>query len=96
MNHPKTKGIVTFYSQDNIILRTSNNFNAAMLAYSGLGYTLVPESCTVREKNYVPHYFLEPEEKISWPIGIASLTKNPLSHAAYQLQLLIRELLGDK
>ena len=79
-----------------IILRTSNNFNAAMLAYSGLGYTLVTESCTVREKNYVPHYFLEPEEKISWPIGVASLTKNPLSHAAYQLQLLIRELLGDK
>lgn len=60
-----------------------------MLAYSGLGYTLVLESCTVREKNYVPHYFLEPEEKISWPIGVVSLTKNPLSHAAYQLQLLI-------
>lgn len=79
-----------------IILKTSNNFNAAMLAYNGLAYTLVPESSATRENIYLPHYYLEPVEEVSWSIGIAYLNKNAISHVAYQLQQLICELLGRR
>lgn len=78
-----------------IILQTSNTFNAAMLAYNGLAYTLVPESSATREKNYMIHYHLEPETEVGWVIGIASLKKNPISHVAVQLKTMICEMLGD-
>lgn len=82
--------------EPHIILQTSNNFNAATLAYNGLAYTLVPESSAVRKNNVMEHYRLEPEEQVSWSIGLTSLDKNPVSHVARQLQLLIREMLGDE
>lgn len=78
-----------------IAFQTLNSVTAAMLAYNGLGYALVPESCTVMGENQVRHYHLPPELKAEWIIGIVSLEDCPLSHAAGQLRQMMLEKCGD-
>ena len=65
--------------------------SAALLAYNGLAYALVPESCTSTGENYLSPYYLPPELDVEWVIGIATLDKYPLSHAAGQLRSLMLE-----
>lgn len=77
-----------------VIFQTLNSVTAALLAYSGLAYALVPESCTSVEENCLPHYYLPPELDAEWIIGIATLEKYPLSHAASQLRNLMLEKFG--
>lgn len=78
-----------------VIFQTHNNYTAAMLAYNGLAYALVPESCTCMEPEQIPHYHMSPELDASWSVGIATLGKKCLSHAAQQLKRLMLEVLGD-
>ena len=72
-----------------IVFQTLNSVSAALLAYNGLAYALVPESCTSTGENYLSPYYLPPELDVEWVIGIATLDKYPLSHAAGQLRSLM-------
>lgn len=74
-----------------IVFQTLNSVTAALLAYNGLAYALVPESCTSAGEILLPHYYLPPELDAEWVIGIATLDKYPLSHAAGQLRSLMLE-----
>lgn len=74
-----------------IVFQTLNSVTAALLAHNGLAYALVPESCTSVGENQLPHYCLSPELGAEWVIGIATLDKYPLSHAAGQLCNLMLE-----
>lgn len=74
-----------------IVFQTLNSVTAALLAYNGLAYALVPESCTFERENHIPHYHLPPELDAEWIIGIATLDKYPLSHAAGHLRNLMLE-----
>ena len=74
-----------------IVFQTLNSVTAALLAYNGLAYALVPESCTITGENRLLHYHLPPELDAEWIIGIATLDKYPLSHAASQLRSLMLE-----
>lgn len=78
-----------------VVFQTRNNYNAAMLAYNGLAYALVPESCTRTEQGLIEHYRVDPEPEASWTIGIATLSGKSLSHAAEQLKRLMQKALGD-
>lgn len=78
-----------------IIFQTHSNYTAAMLARNGLAYAMVPENCTRTEWEHIPHYQMKPELRASWVIGIATLRKKELSHAAQQLKQLMLETLGD-
>ena len=78
-------------SRDQRIGQTLNSVTAALLAYNGLAYALVPESCTITGENRLLHYHLPPELDAEWIIGIATLDKYPLSHAASQLRSLMLE-----
>lgn len=75
-----------------VVFQTRDSYTAAMLAYNGLGYALVPESCV---PPMVPYYRMIPGLDVSWTIGIATLGKNSLSHASEQLKLLMLQFLGD-
>ena len=79
-----------------VAFQTRDNYTAALLAYNGLAYALVPESCTKTEPEPIAHYQMEPELDASWTIGIASLAENRLSHAAEQLKQLMLYILGDR
>lgn len=74
-----------------IVFQTLNSVTAALLAYNGLAYALVPESCTITGENRLLYYHLPPELDAEWIIGIATLDKYPLSHAASQLRSLMLE-----
>ena len=78
-----------------VVFQTRNNYTAAMLAYNGLAYALVPESCTRTEQGLIEHYQMDPELEAHWTIGIATLGENSLSHAAGQLKRLMLNALGD-
>ena len=79
-----------------VIFQTRNNYTAAMLAYNGLAYALVPESCTRTEQGPIAHYQMDPELEASWTIGIATLNGKNLSHAAGQLKRLMLKALGHR
>lgn len=79
-----------------VIFQTRNNYTAAMLAYDGLAYALVPESCTRTEQGPIEHYQMDPELEASWAIGIATLRGKSLSHAAEQLKQLMLKALDDR
>lgn len=74
-----------------VVFQTLNSVTAALLAYNGLAYALVPESCTISGENRLFHYHLPSELDAEWIIGIATLDKYPLSHAASQLRSLMLE-----
>lgn len=78
-----------------IIFQTRSNYTAATLARNGLAYAMVPESSTRTEWEQIPHYRMKPVLNASWIIGIATLHKKSLSHAAQQLKQLMLETLGD-
>ena len=77
-----------------IVFQTLNSVTAALLAYNGLAYALVPESCTFERENHIPHYHLAPELDAEWIIGIATLDKYPLSPAARLMRNLVRRICG--
>ena len=79
-----------------VVFQTRNNRTAAMLAYNGLAYALVLESCTQSEPESVNYYYLSPELDAGWPIGIAALEQDSLSHAAKQLKELMTDILSEQ
>lgn len=79
-----------------IVLQTRNSSTAALTAYNGLAYALVPESClAVSGAAKIPCYYLSSGEQAEWVVGIATPGKTSLSHAAEQLKLFILDKLGD-
>lgn len=83
--------------EPNILFQTRSSLNAAMLAWNGFAYTLVPESNTIINcKSYIDFFNLEPDYNAKWIIGIAALKGEKLSHAAEQLKSEIFKALGDK
>ncbi|MEA4934455.1 MAG: LysR family transcriptional regulator [Lawsonibacter sp.] len=77
--------------EPNVTFCTRNNLNAAMLAYYGLGYALVPLSyTTVGCEEHIRSFYLDAALDARWVMGIATLSREPLSHAANQLRLDIR------
>lgn len=69
-----------------VVFQTRNSVTAALLANNGLAYALVPESCTAVGEIQLTHYHLPPQLGAEWGIGIVTLDKYPLSHAAGQLR----------
>lgn len=79
-----------------VVFQTRNNRTAAMLAYNGLAYALVLESCTQSEPETISYYYLDPALDAEWAIGIATLGEAALSHAAAQLKALMTEILAGR
>lgn len=78
-----------------VVFQTRNNRTAAMLAYNGLAYALVLESCTQSEPENISCYYLDPELDAGWTIGITALGQDAMSHAATQLKKLMSDILAD-
>lgn len=79
-----------------VVFQTRNSRTAAMLAYNGLAYALVMESCTHSEPESIRCYYLDPELDSGWAIGIASVRDAAMSHAAAQLKKLMSDILADR
>lgn len=79
-----------------VVFQTRNNRTAAMLAYNGLAYALVLESCTQSEPENIDCYYLDPALDAGWAIGIAALGQDSMSHAAAQLKKLMSDILADR
>lgn len=79
-----------------IVFQTRNNRTAAMLAYNGLGYALVLESCTQSEPEPIQYYYLDTAFDAEWDIGIATLGQDSLHHAAAQLKKMMSDILADR
>ena len=71
-----------------IALQTHSHLNAALLAWNGFAYTLVPQSYTiVNSKEDIKYYLLDPKVDIKGKIGIVTPKGSLLSHAAQQLKM---------
>lgn len=81
----------------NVIFKTRNNLNSAMLAHYGLGYSIVPRSYTsVGCNEHIRYYRLEDDLDAYWVMGIAKLSREPLSHVANELRLEICRAFGSE
>lgn len=80
----------------NIIFQTANNYTLAMMANNGLAYTLVPVSSTRMRDSEIPFYYLDPDMKVEWYVGIAYPSQGEMSRAAMQLKIVMKEILTDR
>ncbi len=79
-----------------VVFETKSSLNSAMLAYNGLGYTLVPESYTIVGcEEQIEYFYLEPDLEAQWMVGIATRSGDTLSHAAELLKTEIVKIMEE-
>jgi len=79
-----------------VVFQTRNDRMATMLAYNGLAYALVLESCTRSEPGNIDYYYLDTEVDTGWTIGIVSLGQDSMSHAALQFKKMMMDILAGR